>query len=107
MFTTIADETGIGDPTRGESMETVGFHLVGLPDIVIEGGKLTNPRIYTNGDQFEIAGFTDSIATRMTENGSVETIARDKYSLFGDERYEDDSYKFNSFGVIRIKSVPL
>ncbi len=77
MFTTIADETGIGDPTRGESMETVGFHLVGLPDIVIEDGKLTNPRIYTNGDQFEIAGFTDSIATRMTENGSVETIARD------------------------------
>ena len=97
----------IGDPTAGESMETVGFHLVGLPDIVIEDVKLANPGIYTNGDQIEIAGFIDSIAARMTENGIMETIARDKYSLSDDERYEDDSYKFNPFGVITIKSVSL
>lgn len=97
----------IGDPTAGQSMETVGFHLVGLPDIVIEDVKLANPRLYTNGDQIEIASFIDAIATRMTENGIVDTIARDKYSLSDDERYEDDSYKFNPFGIVTIKSVSL
>ncbi|CAN7694856.1 hypothetical protein [Neorhizobium tomejilense] len=97
----------IGDPTAGQSMETVGFHLVGLPDMVIDEVKLANPKIYTNGDQIEIADFIDAIATRMTEYGVGETIARDRHSLSDDERYEDDSYKFNPFGVITIKSVSL
>lgn len=67
----------VGDPTAGQSMETV------------------------------IADFIGAIATRMTEYGVGETITRDRYSLSDDERYEDDSYKFNPFGVITIKSVSL
>jgi hypothetical protein len=94
----------IGDPIAGESMETVGFHLVGLPDVVVEAVKLVNPKIYTNGDQIELAGFIDAVAARMTENGVVATIARDKYSLSDDRRYERDRYKFNPFGVVTIKN---
>jgi hypothetical protein len=97
----------IGDPTAGESMETVGFHLVGLPDVIIDDVKLPNPKIYTNGDQIEIADFIDAIATKMTENGVLETIARDKYSLSDDGRYGEDSFKFNPFGIVTIKTVPL
>lgn len=97
----------IGDPTIGESMETVGFHLIGLPDLVIDEVKLANPKIYTNGDQIEIADFMDAIALKMTESGAGETITHGNYRLSDDERYENDSYKFNPFGIVTIKSLSL
>jgi len=97
----------IGDPTAGESMETVGFHLVGLPDVVIQNVKLADPGMYTNSAQVEIAGFIDTLATEMAENGVAKTVARKHYSLFDDERHDDDSYKFNPFGVVTIERMPL
>ncbi len=93
----------IGDPTDNEDMASVGFHLVGLPDVVIDEVQLENPKVYTNGNQLEIARFMDELAAEMAADGISTTVASNKYLLSDDNRYEEDSYKFNPFGIVSIK----
>lgn len=91
----------IGDDVDG--MASVGFHLVGLPDVLVTAVRPADQRPSNNAEQLKIAALIDDIADEMTRDG-VETAVTDRRAaLSSDTRYEEDEYKFNPFGVVHIQ----
>lgn len=90
----------IGDDADG--MASVGFHLVGLPDVLITIARKDDQQPSTNAEQLEIAALIDDIADQMTRDG-VENVLADRHAALADDsRYEEDEYKFNPFGVATV-----
>lgn len=88
----------IGDDAEG--MASVGFHLVGLPDVLIPVGRKDDRQPSTNAEQLKIAALIDEIADQMAREG-VEAALTDRHAALSDDtRYEEDEYKFNPFGVV-------
>lgn len=91
----------IGDDADG--MASVGFHLVGLPDVEVHFTRKDEAQPSTNTEQLKIAALIDDIADQMTRDG-VEAAVKDRRAdLSDDTRYEEDEYKFNPFGVATIR----
>ncbi|PYG58221.1 hypothetical protein [Rhizobium sp. UGM030330-04] len=95
----------IGDDANG--MASVGFHLVGLPDIEVGFIRKDENLPSTNPEQLKIAALMDDIADQMARDGVETTVAAHHATLSNDMRYEDDSYKFNPFGVVSIQDYKL
>ncbi|MGO4318807.1 hypothetical protein [Agrobacterium sp. MCAB5] len=86
-----------------DGMGSVGFHLVGLPDVEIHFTRKDQQQPSTNSEQLKIAALIDDIADQMTRDG-VEAALKDRRAdLSDDTRYEEDEYKFNPFGVATIR----
>ncbi|ACM30168.1 hypothetical protein [Rhizobium rhizogenes] len=95
----------IGDDAEG--MASVGFHLVGLPDVLVTFARKDNHQPSTNAEQLKIAALIDDIADEMTREGVETALADRKATLADDTRYEEDGYKFNPFGVTSIQEKKL
>lgn len=90
-----------------DGMGSVGFHLVGLPDIEVHFTRKDDKSPSTNAEQLKIAALIDDIADQMTRKG-VETALKARHAdLADDTRYEEDEYKFNPFGVATIQDYKL
>jgi len=95
----------IGDDAKG--MASVGFHLVGLPDVEVGFIRKDENLPSTNPEQLKIAAMMDDIADQMARDGVQTTVTAHQATLSNDMRYEDDSYKFNPFGVVSIQDYKL
>lgn len=91
----------IGDDIDG--MASMGFHLVGLPDVLVTTVRQSPQRPSTNAEQLKIAALIDNIADEMTLDGVETAVAGRRAALSNDARYEEDEYKFNPFGVVRVQ----
>ena len=94
----------IGDDVEG--MASVGFHLVGLPDVLITLARKDDQRPSSNAEQLKIAALIDDIADEMTREGVEKALADRHAALSDDTRYEEDEYKFNPFGVVTVAEPP-
>lgn len=90
----------IGDDADG--MASVGFHLVGLPDVLITVGRKDDQPGTTNAEQLKIAALIDEIADEMVKDGVEVALRRRHIELSDDTRYEENEYKFNPFGVATV-----
>ncbi|WCJ64611.1 MULTISPECIES: hypothetical protein [Agrobacterium] len=89
-----------------DGMMSVGFHLIGLPDVQVRFTK-NGDQPSTNTEQLKIAALIDDIADQMARDG-VEAAVKDRRATLADDtRYEEDEYKFNPFGVVSINDVRL
>lgn len=90
-----------------DGMMSVGFHLIGLPDVQVRFTKKNNDQPSTNTEQLKIAALIDDIADQMARDG-VEAAVKDRRATLADDtRYEEDKYKFNPFGVVSINDFKL
>ncbi|AYG70195.1 MULTISPECIES: hypothetical protein [unclassified Rhizobium] len=88
----------IGDDFEG--MASVGFHLIGLPDVLVTLDRKSDQPPSTNVEQLKIAALIDEIADEMTQKGVGAAVTDRHATLSDDSRYEEDEYKFNPFGVV-------
>ncbi|WP_142781255.1 hypothetical protein [Agrobacterium sp. T29] len=95
----------IGDDAEG--MTSVGFHLIGLPDVQIRFTKKDQDQPSTNAEQLKIAALIDDIAEQMAREGVEATLKGRRATLNDDTRYEEDEYKFNPFGVVSVDDLKL
>lgn len=95
----------IGDDAEG--MTSIGFHLIGLPDVRVRFIKKDEDQPSTNAEQLKIAALMDDIAGQMARDGVETTLKDRRATLTDDERYEEDEYKFNPFGVMSIDGFKL
>ena len=95
----------IGDDIEG--MASVGFHLVGLPDVLVTVAREEDQKPSTNAEQLKIATLIDDIADEMSRQGVEAALAARHAVLSDDTRYEEDEYKFNPFGVASIQGKKL
>jgi len=75
--------------------ESVGFHLVGLPEIYVAKAL---------GSDRDAVKLIDEIANAMAEHGIDATLQDRKLSLSRETGYAEDDFKFNPYGVIRIEA---
>jgi hypothetical protein len=74
-------------------VETVGFHLVGLPEVYVAK---------TLGTDLEKAAMMDAIADEMKQRG-VQTVVRErKATLSFDSNYREDDFKFDPYDIVYI-----
>ena len=95
----------IGDDAEG--MTSVGFHLIGLPDLQVRFTKKDQNQPSTNAEQLKIAALIDDVAEQMAREGVEATLKSRRATLSDDTRYEEDEYKFNPFGVVSVNGLKL
>jgi len=81
-------------PLQGESfIESVGFHLVGLPEIYLAK---------TLGGDVDAVRLIDGVADDIAELG-LDTVLRDrKARLSFVSTYAEDDFKFNPYGIVHL-----
>jgi len=80
----------------GNYVESVGFHLVGLPEVYVAKGL---------GTDREKAAIIDAVADELTR-GKLDDVLRDrKARLSHDSIYAQDDFKFNPFGIVYIDQI--
>lgn len=90
-----------------DGMMSVGYHLIGLPDVQVRFTRKNSDRPSTNAEQLKIAALMDEIADQMAREGVEATVKDRRATLADDTRYEEDEYKFNPFGVVSMNDVKL
>jgi len=74
-------------------IESVGFHLVGLPEVYVAK---------TLGTDLEKAALIDEVADEMKQRG-VQAVVRDrKATLSFESKYKEDDFKFDPCGIVYI-----
>jgi hypothetical protein len=77
-------------------VESVGYHLVGLPEVFVAR---------TLGTDLEKAALMDTVADEMTKRG-VDAVLRDrKAKLSFASSHAPDDFKFNPYGIVHIDRV--
>jgi hypothetical protein len=74
-------------------VESVGFHLVGLPEVYVEK---------TLGTDLEKAHLMDTIADEMKQRGVPAVVADRKATLSFKSSYREDDFKFDPYGIVYI-----
>ncbi|PWE79806.1 hypothetical protein XF30_26570 [Bradyrhizobium sp. SUTN9-2] len=81
-------------PLAGDTYnESVGFHLVGLPEIYVARSR---------GSDRNAANLMDEIADAMAERGIEATLRDRKLALSREQDYAEGDFKFNPYGIVRI-----
>lgn len=81
-------------PLGGDTYnESVGFHLVGLPDIYVARSR---------GSDRDAVKLMDEIADAMADRGIDATLRDRKLTLSRKQDYAEGDFKFNPYGIIRI-----
>jgi hypothetical protein len=74
-------------------VESVGYHLVGLPEVYVAK---------TLGTDLEKAAMMDTVADEMAKRG-VDAVLRDRKARLSFETgYAEDDFKFNPYGIVYI-----
>ncbi|TBY85123.1 hypothetical protein [Rhizobium leguminosarum] len=74
-------------------LESVGFHLVGLPEVYVPE---------TVGSERQIVAIMDAVADEITQRGLEPTLKERRAGLSFDSTYEVDEFKFNPYGIVRL-----
>ncbi|MBY3136829.1 hypothetical protein [Rhizobium laguerreae] len=74
-------------------LESVGFHLVGLPEVYVPESA---------GSERQIVAIMDAVADEITQRGLEPTLEGRRASLSFDSTYEADEFKFNPYGIVRL-----
>lgn len=83
-------------PLAGDRyFETVGHHLVGLPEVYVAKSR---------GSDRDAVKLMDEIADAMAERGIEATLQDRKLTLSREQDYAETDFKFNPYGVIRIEA---
>lgn len=75
--------------------ESVGFHLVGLPEIYVAKAR---------GSDRDAVKIMDEIADAMTERGIDAALADRKLSLSRTSQYAEDDFKFDPYGIVHVEA---
>jgi hypothetical protein len=74
-------------------LESVGFHLVGLPEVYVAKNL---------GKTLEVVALMDAVADEMTQRG-IDAVVRDrKATLSFASGYAPDDFKFNPNGIVHV-----
>lgn len=83
-------------PLAGDTYnESVGFHLVGLPEIYVARSR---------GSDRNAANLMDEIADAMAERGIEATLRDRKLALSREQDYAEGDFKFNPYGIVRVEA---
>ncbi|MGR9354754.1 hypothetical protein [Rhizobium leguminosarum] len=74
-------------------LESVGFHLVGLPEVYVPE---------TAGNERQVVAIIDAVAEEIAGRGLDLTLKERHASLSFDSTYEVDEFKFNPYGIVRL-----
>jgi len=78
-------------PLEAETyLESVGFHLVGLPEVYV-AKNLGSPR--------EVVAIMDAVADEMIEHGIDAALKRRQARLSFATKFAPDDFKFNPYGI--------
>jgi hypothetical protein len=81
-------------PLAGDDYsESVGFHLVGLPEIHVARSR---------GSDRDAVRLMDEIANEMGERGVEATLQARKLTVSYESSYRQDDFKFHPYGIVRI-----
>jgi len=75
--------------------ETVGYHLVGLPEIYVAKSR---------GNEWAAVMLMEELANAMAERGIEATLRDHKLTLTQEQDYAEDDFKFNPYGIIRVEA---
>ena len=78
--------------TDGYYLSSVGFHLVGLPEVFV--------RSNSSVDELALSAMIDSVADEMAADGVEAVLARYGAKLQAIDEYEEDDFKYNPFGGV-------
>jgi len=78
--------------TDGYYLSSVGFHLVGLPDVFVPSNSSL--------DELALSAMIDSVADEMAADGVEAVVARYGAELKAINEYEEDDFKYNPFGGV-------
>ncbi|OCP02822.1 hypothetical protein BC374_12305 [Ensifer sp. LC13] len=80
----------------GDFLFSVGFHLVGIPEVFV-------PRSLSD-DERALSAIIDEVADEVFAEGVEVVLARRGAVLLPIDDYEEDDFKYNPHGAIRLKS---
>jgi len=72
-------------------LSSVGFHLVGLPDVSVPGSR---------GSERDVVAIIDAVAEDIAAHGLEQTLKDRSGTLSFVSAYEEDSFKFNPYGNV-------
>jgi hypothetical protein len=78
--------------TDGDYLYSVGFHLVGLPEVFVSSSS--------SMDELALSTMIDGVADEMTADGVEAVVARYGAELKVIDEYEEDDFKYNPFGRV-------
>jgi len=76
-----------------EYLESVGFHLVGVPEVYVAKDL---------GTSMEVVTLMDEVADDLTKRGVDAVLKERKAALAYATGYAEDDFKFNPYGIIHI-----
>ena len=79
--------------SSGNYLESVGFHLAGLPDVHVATSR---------GSEREVVAIMDEVADKIVRHGIDEALRAYDASLIDDSSYEEDDFKFNPYGIVKL-----
>jgi len=74
--------------------ESVGFHLVGLPEVYVAKSL---------GSDRDAVRLVDDVADEMAKRGVDETLRKRKLSVSCTSSYAEGDFKFNPYGIVHIE----
>ncbi|MBB4196189.1 hypothetical protein GGE45_004139 [Rhizobium aethiopicum] len=74
-------------------LESVGFHLVGLPEVYVRE---------TSGSERQVVAIMDAVADEIGKQGLDPTLKARGASLSFDSTYGVDEFKFNPYGIVKL-----
>lgn len=79
--------------SAGGYLESVGFHLVGLPEVYVPASV---------GSEMQAVALMDTVADEIAQRGLAQVLKERKGTLAFASTYEDDEFKFNPYGIVRL-----
>lgn len=74
-------------------LESVGFHLVGLPEVYVPESQAS---------EREAVATMDAVADEIADRGLDEVLRKRGANLSFESQYEEDEFKFNPYGTVRL-----
>jgi hypothetical protein len=76
-----------------EYLQSVGFHLVGLPEVYVPKSA---------GSERQVVAIMDAVADEIAERGLEPTLEARGAKLSFESTYDVDEFKFNPYGIVRL-----
>lgn len=79
--------------SAGGYLESVGFHLVGLPEVYVPASV---------GAEMQAVALMDTVADEMAQRGLAPVLKERRGTLAFASTYAEDEFKFNPYGIVRL-----
>ena len=76
-------------------LESVGFHLAGLPDVYVPKSRRS---------EREAVALMDAVADEIARRGVEATLKSRRAKLSFEQDYAEDDFKFNPYGIVKLPS---